>query len=139
MSLLAPTRRGFLAGMASLLAAPAIVRASSLMQIVVPSQWVEPGLYSLEFSTDDLLVKGTERFSYGYWDIRAAGAYLTAFDPDGHHEMLITERIKLPTRTVALAGTKMPAVCALDVDTPLMRDYLDASPDTWGWTTKISP
>lgn len=34
MSLIIPSRRGFIAGVASLIAAPAVVRASSLMKII---------------------------------------------------------------------------------------------------------
>ena len=51
------TRRGLIAGLAAgLLAAPAIVRASSLMP-VKPWKWVD--------STDDMLVKCTEHYRNG--------------------------------------------------------------------------
>jgi hypothetical protein len=40
MSLIQPTRRGFLRGMATLIAAPAIVRASSIMPVrVLDEEW----------------------------------------------------------------------------------------------------
>jgi hypothetical protein len=55
-------RRGFLLGLGAALAAPAIVKAESLMKL-----WVPP---AADFSTDYLLIKSTERFAFGWADWR---------------------------------------------------------------------
>ncbi len=54
------SRRGFLFAAASFLAAPAIVRATSIMPVKSFSTDV------LDSSTDDLVVKSTERYAYGF-------------------------------------------------------------------------
>lgn len=67
MTLLA--RRSFLTGLASALAAPAIVRAGSLM----PVKALKPELvygWELNINTDTLLVKGYERYSQAWVDVR---------------------------------------------------------------------
>lgn len=68
-------RRGFIAGLASALAAPAIVSPSSLMKL-----WVPPPLELNEanllatleqaFSTSGLLIKCTERYASAWVDWR---------------------------------------------------------------------
>ena len=56
-------RRGFLRGAGALLAAPAIVRASSLMPVRVLAADVN----EIAFTTDNLIVKCYERFQVGAW------------------------------------------------------------------------
>lgn len=60
-------RRSFIKGLVSFVAAaPAVVKASSLMPVkALPS----------EFDLDNLLVKATERYSYGYVDSRLLAAF----------------------------------------------------------------
>lgn len=53
MSIIAPSRRGLITGIASLIAAPAVVRVASLMPISVPKP---PALYW--FSVNDVLSRG---------------------------------------------------------------------------------
>ncbi len=70
------SRRSFIAGLAGFLAAPAIVRASSLMAV---KSWLSDGvaLRSMahpmngDFSTENLRFRAYERFEIGAWDERA--------------------------------------------------------------------
>lgn len=55
-------RRGFITGLASLIAAPAIVKPESLMKL-----WLPP---VADFDTSTMLYKSTERFVMGYYDQR---------------------------------------------------------------------
>lgn len=55
-------RRAFILGLTGALTAPAIVRVESLMKL-----WVPP---AMDFSTDHLLIKSTERWAAGYFDER---------------------------------------------------------------------
>lgn len=57
-----PSRRGFIRGLASLVAAPAVIRAAKLMPISVVVD---------DFFVDSLLVKGTERYAFTYIPSRA--------------------------------------------------------------------
>ena len=66
-------RRGFLKGLAALVAVPAIVRATSLMPVKKAAEAL--GMNDAEFATSDLLVRGYERFSFSYVDWR--GLYLS--------------------------------------------------------------
>lgn len=70
-------RRRFLTGVGALIAAPAIVRASSLMPIfVMPAGG--------DFTTDNLLIHATERYVWGYYDPNAffgtKHAFIRQFD-----------------------------------------------------------
>ena len=64
-------RRGFLAGFAALLAAPAIVRAESLMKVVAP-KLITPD--DADFTTDDLEVRAYESFAISWHDWRGTWA-----------------------------------------------------------------
>jgi len=72
------SRRGFITGLISLVTAPAIVRASSLMPVKGDVlDWrkaVHDGM-SADFQTDNLLVKAYERYatSYTVWGLDAWG------------------------------------------------------------------
>jgi hypothetical protein len=53
-------RRGFLSGIIALAAAPAIVRAGSLMPVkVMPEEWCD-------FTTANMTVKAYDRYAFGY-------------------------------------------------------------------------
>jgi|SRR5580658_2603149 hypothetical protein len=60
-------RRGFLAGLGALLAAPAIVRAESIMRVATP-KLITPD--DAEFTTDNLKVRAYESFALGWHDWR---------------------------------------------------------------------
>lgn len=63
-----PSRRRFITGLISLVAAPAIVRAGSLMPIKVDVDWraiMRAGM-ATDFPTDNLLVRAYERYATSY-------------------------------------------------------------------------
>lgn len=60
------TRRGFLAGLGALLAAPAIVRASSLMPVKMLA--IDYDITDTGFTTENLIIRGYERFLIGWYD-----------------------------------------------------------------------
>jgi len=60
-------RRGFLKGLAALVAAPAIVRAASIMPVRTPKLVVP----AADFSTDSILIKSYARYAISWTDWRA--------------------------------------------------------------------
>ena len=72
------SRRGFITGLISLVAAPAIVRAGSLMPVKGdPLDWrkaIRDGMAG-DFETDNLMVRAYERYatSYTVWGLDAYG------------------------------------------------------------------